>query len=82
MKKRGLILGLTTLMLLCSCGSSYKNTSSSEENGVKNLQTGDIVLVEVKNTDLTLSQQLKNWMYKIVGNDTATVIASKAGMVQ
>ena len=53
-----------------------------EANGVKNLQTGDIVLVEVKNTDLTLSQQLKNWMYKIVGNDTATVVASKAGMVQ
>lgn len=53
-----------------------------EKNGVKKLKTGDIVLVEVRNTNLTLSQQLKNWAYKIVGNDTATIIASKAGMVQ
>ncbi len=53
-----------------------------EKNGVKKLKTGDIVLVEVRNTNLTLSQQLKNWTYKIVGNDTATIIASKAGMVQ
>lgn len=53
-----------------------------EKNGVKKLKTGDIVLVEVRNKNLTLSQQLKNWAYKIVGNDTATIIASKAGMVQ
>lgn len=53
-----------------------------EDHQVKNLKTGDMVLVEVRNTDLTLAQQLKNWMYKIVGNDTATIVASKAGMVQ
>lgn len=53
-----------------------------EKSGVKNLKTGDMVLVEVRNTNLTLAQQLKNWAYTIVGNDTATVIASKAGMVQ
>lgn len=53
-----------------------------EKSGVKDLKTGDIVIVEVRNTDLTLAQQLKNWAYKIVGNDTATVVASKAGMVQ
>ena len=27
-------------------------------------------------------QQMKQFMYKIVGNDNASVIASKAGMVQ
>lgn len=53
-----------------------------EENGIKNLKTGDMILVEVRNTNLTLSQQLKNWVYKIVGNDTATLVTSKAGMVQ
>lgn len=53
-----------------------------EKSGVKNLKTGDMVLVEVRNTNLTLAQQLKNWAYTIVGNDTATLIASKAGMVQ
>lgn len=61
-------------------------TSQIEEelskNGIKKLKTGDMVLVTVKNTDLTLAQQLKEFTYKIVGNDTATVVASKAGMVQ
>lgn len=53
-----------------------------EKNKIKNLKTGDMILVEVRNTDLTLAQQLRNWAYKIVGNDTATLVASKAGMVQ
>lgn len=53
-----------------------------EHNGVMNLKTGDMVLVTVKNTNLTLAQQMKQFMYKIVGNDNASVIASKAGMVQ
>ena len=44
MKKRGLILGLTTLMLLCSCGATYKNVSSSEENGVKKEATATLSL--------------------------------------
>ncbi len=61
-------------------------TSQIEEelskNKIKKLKTGDMVLVTVKNTDLTLAQQLKEFTYKIVGNDTATVVASKAGMVQ
>lgn len=35
MKKRGLILGLATLMLLCSCGATYQNESSSEKDGIK-----------------------------------------------
>lgn len=53
-----------------------------EKNGVKKLKTGDIVLVTVKNTNLTLAQQMKQFMYKIVGNDNASVVATKAGMVQ
>lgn len=53
-----------------------------EDEGVKKLKTGDMVLVTVKNTDETLAQQMKHFMYKIVGNDTANVVASKAGMVQ
>lgn len=53
-----------------------------EDYGHKDLKTGDIVLVTVKDKDLTLAKQMKQFMYKIVGNDTATVVASKAGMVQ
>lgn len=48
----------------------------------KKLKTGDIVLVTVRDKDLTLAKQMKQFMYKIVGNDTATVVASKAGMIQ
>jgi len=61
-------------------------TSQIEEElktqGEKVLKKGDKVLITVRNTDLTLAQQMKEFMYKIVGNDTANVIASKAGMVQ
>lgn len=53
-----------------------------EKNGVKKLKTGDMVLVTVKNKNLTLAQQMKQFMYKIVGNDNASVVATKAGMVQ
>ena len=53
-----------------------------ENNGIKKLKTGDMVLVTVKNTNETLAQQMKHFMYKIVGNDTANVVATKAGMVQ
>ena len=35
MKKRGLILGLATLMLLCSCGATYKNYSVTSEEDVE-----------------------------------------------
>lgn len=53
-----------------------------EKNGVKKLKTGDMVLVTVKNKNLTLAQQMKQFMYKIVGNDNVSVVATKAGMVQ
>lgn len=53
-----------------------------EGKGIKNLKTGDMVLVTVKNTDPTFAQQFKEFTYKIVGRDTATVVTSKAGMVQ
>lgn len=53
-----------------------------EKNNEKDLKTGSIVSVTVKNTDLTFAQQMKQFMYKIVGNDSVSVVASKAGMVQ
>ena len=53
-----------------------------ENHGVKNLDTGSIVIVTVRNKDLTFTQQMKQFMYKIVGNDTVSIVASKAGMVQ
>lgn len=45
------------------------------------LKEGDRVIVKVKNTSLTLSQQLKNFLYTVVGNDTYTIAAQYSGTV-
>lgn len=52
-----------------------------EDGGIYRLKEGDIVSVNVKNTNQTLSQQLKNFFYKVVGNDTYTIAASHGGIV-
>ena len=46
-----------------------------------NLNEGDIISVTVRNNNLTLAQQLKNLFYKVVGKDTATIVASHGGIV-
>ena len=51
------------------------------ENKVYNLKEGDIISVNVKNTNLTLAQSLKNFFYTMVGNDTYTIAASSSGLV-
>ena len=60
-------------------------TSQIEEklknDGVYKLKEGDIVSVSVKNTNQTLAQQLKNFFYTVVGNDTYTIAASHGGIV-
>lgn len=48
---------------------------------VYKLKEGDIISVSVKNTNKTLSQQLKNFFYTVVGNDTYTIAASHGGIV-
>lgn len=55
-----------------------------ETNGttkVLALKEGDIFSTSVKNTNTTLSQQLKNFFYAVTGNDTYTVAAEHAGIV-
>ena len=54
------------------------------ENGkdvVLALKEGDIFSASVQNTNSTLSQQLKNFFYKVTGNDTYTIAAEHAGIV-
>ncbi len=53
-----------------------------ENNGSITLVPGSIVSAKVINTNPTMAQQMKNFMYKVVGNDTALIVSSKAGMVQ
>lgn len=45
------------------------------------LKEGDIVTVSVNNSNQTISQQLKNLFYKVVGQDTYTIASSHGGMV-
>lgn len=45
------------------------------------LKEGDIISVSVKNSNQTLSQQLKNFFYKVTGNSTYTIAASHGGIV-
>ena len=45
------------------------------------LKEGDIFSTSVKNTNTTLSQQLKNFFYTVTGNDTYTIAAEHAGIV-
>lgn len=64
-----------------------KFTSQIEEelknnNGVVKLNAGDIVVVTTRNSSSSFAQKIKEVIYKIVGNETANVVASKAGMVQ
>ena len=45
------------------------------------LKEGDMFTASVKNTNSTLSQQLKNFFYSVTGNDTYTIAAEHGGIV-
>ena len=45
------------------------------------LKEGDIFTVNVKNTNQTMSQQLKNFFYKVIGKDTYIIAATGTGLV-
>ena len=46
------------------------------------LKEGDLFSITVRNTNLTLTQQLKNFMYTVAGNDTYTIASSSSGLVK
>lgn len=58
---------------------SLQNTNNG--NSAYQLKEGDMFSVSVKNTNTTISQQLKNAFYKVTGNDTYQIAAQDAGMV-
>lgn len=67
--------------------NEYSNEYTSQIEQVLNtkgyylLKEGDIFSTSAKNTNLTLSQQLMNFLYKVTGNDTYTVSAQHGGIV-
>ena len=64
--------------------SIYTSQIEEELNGRNKAyycKEGDIVSVSAKNTNQTISQQLKNFFYTVTGNDAYTVAAEHAGIV-
>ena len=64
----------------------YSVYTSEIENIIKNkgeyiLKEGDVFSASVKNTNQTISQQLKNFFYTVAGKDTYIIAASHAGLV-
>lgn len=51
------------------------------DKGRMTLKEGDIVSVSVKNTNTTISQILRNFFYRIAGNETYQIAAQYAGIV-
>ena len=54
---------------------------SSGQTKTLALKEGDIFSVSVRNTNTTMSQQLKNFLYSVTGNDTYVVAAEHGGIV-
>lgn len=49
--------------------------------GIIQLKEGDIVSVKAENTNTTIAQQLRNFMYKVTGNSSSVITAEASGMV-
>ncbi len=45
------------------------------------LKDGDIISVNVRNTNSTIAMQLRNYMYRVTGNNLSTITASASGIV-
>ena len=53
----------------------------NQNGGKKRLKEGDFFSASAKNTNATISQQLKNAFYKVTGNDTYSISAQHGGIV-
>lgn len=54
---------------------------SSGQTKTLALKEGDIFSTSVRNTNTTMSQQLKNFFYSVTGNDTYVIAAEHGGIV-
>lgn len=65
--------------------SVYNNTILDGSKGVYSgeylLKKGDYIMCTVKNTNITIASQVKNFVYSIVGKDTYTIAASASALV-
>lgn len=64
--------------------SVYTNTildAVNGEKGIYQLKKDDYIIVSVKNTNITIGTQLKNFLYKMIGKDTYTIGTSASALV-
>ena len=62
---------------------TIQNINIKDGHNIKRdeLKEGDIVSVTVKNTNKTISQLLRNFFYRVSGNDTYQISAQHGGIV-
>ena len=53
----------------------------SINGSVLNLKEGDIVSVNVENTNITIAEQLRNFFYRVTGNNSITIAGAASKMV-
>ena len=63
---------------LAATGNAY---DVEAETGTYTLKQGDIISVSVKNSNQTISQVLKNFIYRVSGNNTYNIAAADSGIV-
>lgn len=66
--------------------SVYNSTILEGTKGVYNnqeylLKKGDYIVATVKNTNITIASQIKNFVYSIVGKDTYSIAASASALI-
>lgn len=68
-------------------GENYSYTEYTSQimdelnsKGIYKLKEGDIVTVTVRNTNKTISQILKNFMFRVTGNGNYEIMAQDSGM--
>ena len=61
--------------------SQLMEALNGNTGGVYRLKEGDFFSASAKNTNATISQQLKNAFYKVTGNDTYSISAQHGGIV-
>ena len=69
-------------------GENYSYTEYTSQildklknDGVYKLKEGDIISVTIKNTNRTISQILKDFMYRVTGNENYVIGAQHSGIV-
>ena len=66
----------------CIYTSQIEESLNNKDTGNKYLlKEGDMIYVSVKNTNQTISQMLRNFFYKITGEDAYEIAAQNSGMV-